>query len=306
MDIASAIADAATRLAPHVVRTPVRRAPELDPPGGEVWLKLECLQRTGSFKLRGATNKMLALSTEQRARGVVTASSGNHGKAVAAAGAQLGVRARVFVPEGASPAKIASIRELGAEAVVFGADYVDAEALALREAARTGAVYVSPYNDFDVVAGQGTVGVELAEQIPGLDAVFIAVGGAGLMSGAAAWLKKSRPELLAVACSPANSAVMHFSLEAGRVVHIESLPTLSDGTAGGLDDDTITLALAQRLVDRSLLVSEAEIAAAMKHVLDYHDLVIEGAAGVAVAGWQQLRGELVGQKVAIVLCGGNV
>ncbi len=306
VDLIPAVAEAAARLAPHVVRTPVRRAPELDPEGGEAWLKLECLQRTGSFKLRGATNKMLTLSEEARSRGVVTASSGNHGKAVASAGQRLGIRARVFVPEGASRNKIASIRDLGAEVVVFGADFVDAEALAQEEAASTGAVYVSAYNDPDVVAGQGTVGFELSEQVTGLDAVFVAVGGGGLISGTAAWLKLRRPDLLAVACSPANSPVLHRSLEAGHIVHMESLPTLSDGTAGGLEDGAITFPLAQRLVDRSLLVSEGEIAAAMRHVEDHHSLVIEGSAGVAVAGWQQLRQEFAGQRVAIVLCGGNV
>jgi len=281
----------------------VQRAPELDPPGGEVWLKLECFQRTGSFKLRGATNKILSLPPGTPA--VVTASSGNHGMAVASAAGRAGIPARVYVPEGAAATKCRAMEQRGAEVVVFGADFVDAEAEAQRDAARTGAVYVSAYNDPVALAGQGTVGVELAEQIPDLDAVFVAVGGGGLISGIGIWLQRER-DVAMIAVSPANSAVLHRSLEAGKILHFESSPTLSDGTSGGLEDGAITFPLCQRIVSRSITVTESEIAAAMRHVIGTHHVLVEGSAGAAVAGWMQLRDEFAGRRVAIVLCGANV
>ncbi len=281
-------------------RTPVQRAPELDPPGGgEAWLKLECFQRTGSFKLRGATNKILSLEDPSA---VVTASSGNHGMATASSAGRLGVPARVYVPIGAAPTKCDAMRRLGAEVIEFGADFVDAEAEAQRDAAATGAAYVSAYNDPAVVSGQGTVGVELREQLPGLDAVFVAVGGGGLISG----IGTALPDAEMVACSPAHSPVLHRSLEAGRIVQMESLPTLSDGTAGGLEEGAITFALCRRIVGRRVVVDEAEIAAAMRHVIGTHHVLIEGSAGVAVAGWRRLREQFAGKRVAIVLCGANV
>lgn len=268
-----------------------------------MWLKLECVQRTGSFKLRGATNKILTLAPGTPA--VVTASSGNHGMAVAAAAGRLGIPARVYVPEGAASTKCEAMRQRGAEVRTFGRDFVDAEAEAQRDQARTGSVYVSAYNDPWVLAGQGTVGVELDEQVPELDAVFVAVGGGGLIAGIGSWLQRDR-DVEMVAVSPANSAVLHRSLEAGRILHFESSPTLSDGTSGGLEDGAITFPLCQRIVGRSITVTEEEIAAAMRHVIDTHHLLIEGSAGAAVAGFQKLRAQFVGKRVAIVLCGANV
>jgi threonine dehydratase len=281
----------------------VQRAPELDPPGGELWLKLECFQRTGSFKLRGATNKILTLPDGVPA--VVTASSGNHGMAVASAARQLDLPARVYVPEGSAATKCAAMAQLGADVVIFGADFVDAEAESQRDAARTGAAYVSAYNDPDVIAGQGTTAVELDVQVPELDAVFVAVGGGGLISGMGTWMRRDR-DVEMVAVSPERSAVLHHSLEAGRILQLESLPTLSDGTAGGLEEGAITFELCRGLVSRSLTVTEDEIAAGMRHVIGTHHLLIEGAAGAAVAGWMAVRDEYRGKRVAIVLCGANV
>ncbi|MCP4867399.1 MAG: threonine/serine dehydratase [Proteobacteria bacterium] len=303
VDVLAEIRSAAERLAPHVRRTPVQRAPELDPPDGEVWLKLECFQRTGSFKLRGATNKILTLPEGTPA--VVTASSGNHGMAVASGASRLGIPARVYVPEGAAPTKCAAMRGLGAEVVTFGTDFVDAEAEAQRDAVRTGAAYISAYNDPIVMAGQGTVGVDLEAQIPDLDAVFVAVGGGGLIGGIGSWLRRER-DVAMVAVSPANSAVLHRSLEAGKILHFESFPTLSDGTSGGLEDGSITFPVCQEVVGRSITVTEDEIAAAMRHVIGTHHMLIEGSAGAAVAGWMKLRDAFAGKRVAIVLCGANV
>ena len=215
MELAKEVRAAGARIAGRVRRTPVERSRALIEGPGEVWLKLENLQLTGSFKLRGATNKILSLAEEARTRGVVAASSGNHGAAVACAAKEAGCPALVFVPEGVAAGKLAAIRAWGVEVRTHGDDALLAELEARRHAAATGMTYVSPYNDAEVVAGQGTVGLELAEQLPRLDAVFVALGGGGLISGVGGYLKALRPALRVIACSPESSPVMHASLEAG-------------------------------------------------------------------------------------------
>jgi len=290
----------------------VRRTPaELSLPlsamaEGEVFLKLECFQETGTFKLRGATNRLLLLDEDERRRGVVAASSGNHGLAISTAAARLGIPCIVFVPENASRTKVAGILGRGVELRHHGEDCVETEDYARRYADEIGMTYVSPYNDPAVVAGQGTVGRELGEQVPRLDAVFVSMGGGGLAAGVGSWLKSVRPNIEVIGCSPEASPTMHMSLEAGRVVHPEVGETLSDGTAGGLEDGAITLDICQRVVDRSVLVTEAAIAAAMRLMVARHHVLVEGAAGVAVAGWAKERERLQGLRVGIVLCGANV
>ena len=307
MEIRREVQAAAERIAGRVRTTPVERSPILAGGGdGDVWLKLENLQLTGSFKLRGATNKILALDEATRRRGVVAASSGNHGAAVACAAAAAGCAALVFVPEGIAGAKLAAIRSWGAEVRVQGDDCVLAELAARRHADAAGMAYISPYNDPAVIAGQGTLGAELAEQLPRLDAVFMAMGGGGLIAGAGGYLKAARPDLRVVACSPERSPVMHASLAAGRIVEMESRPTLSDGTAGGVEPGAITFELCRAIVDESVLVSENEIRDAVRLVVGHHHTLIEGAAGVAVAGYLANRERFAGLDVAIVLCGANI
>lgn len=297
---------AAELLQGRVRRTPVELSPAL---AGEsearVWLKLENLQETGSFKLRGAFHKVLSLDEETRARGVVAASTGNHGAGVAAAAAALGVEATIFAPETADPSKLAGVRARGAAVKQVGDDCLVAEVAAREEASARGLAYISPYNDPEVVAGQGTLGWELDEQLDGLDAVFIAMGGGGLMGGVGNYLKSVRPGIEVVACSPENSCVMHRSLEAGELLDLPSEPTLSDGTAGGVEADSITFELCRACVDRSVTVSEEEIAAAMKTVISAHHTCIEGAAGVAAAAFLRDPERYAGKDVAIVLCGAN-
>ncbi|MCP4201192.1 MAG: threonine/serine dehydratase [bacterium] len=298
---------AAKRIAGRVRLTPVETSPALAEAGARtVWLKLENLQLTGSFKLRGATNKILSLSEDERERGVVAASSGNHGAAVACAAAAAGCRALVFVPEGAAGSKVAAIRSWGAEVRSHGNDSLLAEIEARRHAAVEGMTYLSPYNDPAVVAGQGTLGAELVQQIERLDAVFLALGGGGLIGGVGGYLKSVWPSLRVIACSPENSPVMHASLKAGKILEMESLPTLSDGTAGGVETGAITFALCREIIDESWVVSEDEIREALKLILGSHHTLVEGAAGVAVAGYLANRERFAGMNVAIVLCGANI
>lgn len=299
--------EAERRIRPYVRETPVEESPVLGGVGGpRVFLKLENLQATGSFKLRGAMNKLLSLTPRQKEAGIVTASSGNHGAAVACGLKALGCGGVIFVPENASPAKIANIRSFGAEVRTHGVDSGHTEVFARGYAREQGRVYISPYNDPDVVAGQGTLGLELLRQVPAIDAVFVSLGGGGLISGIAAVLRSVRPAVEVVACSPENSAVMHHSIAAGRILELESKPTLSDGTAGAVDEDAITFDLCKRLVDRYVLVTEIEIRDAMRKVIESHHTLIEGAAGVAVAGFLKERSRLAGKTVAVVLCGANI
>ena len=300
------IVEADARIRAHVRETPVVHSSALsDATGADVWLKCENLQVTGSFKVRGATNRLLALSDDERRSGVVAASSGNHGVAVAHAGAALGISVTVYVPEFVSPAKAGAMKRLRANVVTFGTDGLDTELEARRVAGAERRAYVSPYNDLAVVAGQGTIGAELRRQLDGISTVVVAVGGGGLIGGIAAYLKHFDGRIRVIGAQPANSRVMIESVRAGRVVEIPSLPTLSDGTAGGVELDTLTFPLNRELVDEWIEVPEDEIARAMRHAIEVEHMLIEGAAGVAVAALSRARRPLSG-RVAVVLCGANV
>jgi threonine dehydratase len=274
--------------------------------GADVWLKLENLQITGSFKLRGAFNKLLSMSRDEAAVGCVTASSGNHGAAVAYAMNKLGIKGVVFVPETASSTKVDAIRRAGAEVQLFGADGLDTEEHARQYAIDHAMTYVSPYNDADVVAGQASCGVEIAKQVDAVDALFAAVGGGGLIAGVAGFLRSVQPRMQVIGCQPAASPVMAASAKAGRLLDMPTQPTLSDGTAGGIEAGAITFDLCQELVDDYVLVSEEEIAVAMREFIDAHHMLLEGAAGVALAGLTQLGERYRGRDVVVIICGANI
>jgi threonine dehydratase len=300
------IADAERRIRPHVRETMVVPSLALsDAAGAEVWLKCENLQVTGSFKVRGATNCLLSLPAERRLGGVVAASSGNHGIAVAHAGRALGIPVTVYVPDGASPAKLAAMRRLGATVITFGTDGLDTEIEARRSAESQGRFYVSPYNDLTVVAGQGTVAVELRRQLEDIGTVIVAVGGGGLIGGIAADLKHHLPEVRIVGAQPTNSRVMMDSVRAGHVLDLPSLPTFSDGTAGGIESDTVTFPLCRDLVDEWVEVAEGEIASAMRYSIEVEHLLSEGSAGVALAAVTKAAPPRRG-RIVVVLCGANV
>jgi threonine dehydratase len=305
-DLVERIAQAERLIRPYVRETPVFPSPALsDATGSDVWLKCENLQVTGSFKVRGATNCLLSLPEDLRRRGVVAASSGNHGVGVAHAGHALGIPVTVYVPDFVSPAKAAGMRRLGATVEVFGTDGLDTEVEARRVAEAHGRCYVSPYNDLAVVAGQGTVGVELRRQLGDIGTVVVAVGGGGLVGGIAAYVKHHAPDVKVIGAQPANSRVMIESVRAGRVVEIPSHPTLSDGTAGGIEADTVTFPLCRALVDEWIEVSEEEIAAAMRHAIEVEHMLVEGAAAVAIAAASK-SGPLPSGRVVVVLCGANI
>lgn len=298
---------AAARIAPCIRRTPLDHSPYFsERTGANVYLKLENLQYTGSFKLRGAFNKLLSLSDEERAAGCIAASSGNHGAALAFAFAKLGVSGTIYVPEGTSSVKVDAIRRAGAEVSFFGRDGVETENHARAQADEQGKAYLSPYNDAAIVAGQATCGVEIAEQLPEVDAVFVAVGGGGLLAGAGGYLKSIKPEVTVVSCQPAASAVMTRSIEAGCILDMASEPTLSDGTAGGIEQGAITFELCRDTIDEYVLVPEEQIADAMRAFIDHHHMLPEGAAGVALAALLAAGDRYAGRNVAVIVCGGNI
>lgn len=293
----------------HAVVTPLTvLAAATEQRGSEILIKCEHQQKTGSFKVRGALAKLLSLSPGQRDRGVVAASTGNHGLGVAYALSALGGRGIVCVPEHASPVKVAAIRRYGVEVRVMGQEPAETESLARLVAAEAGMSYISPYNDLDVIAGQGTVGEEIVQQLgrQAVGAVVVAVGGGGLISGIGAVIKSALPGVRIIGASPVNDAAMAASVRAGRVIQVDALPTISDGTAGGLEDGSITLTLCAELVDEWVLVEESEIYAALKFMIDTEHQLVEGAAAVAIAAGLKAGANSCGQTIVVVSCGANI
>ena len=291
----------------HIIRqTPLQFSPSLsEESGAEVFLKLENFQVTGSFKARGASNKMTLLSKEGPKK-IITASSGNHGSAVAYAAGILKLDTLIFLPESVSPAKLNKIKYLGADYQIKGKTSGDAETEGRIYAEKNHLPFLSPYNDYDVIVGQGTVAAEAYHQMQAIDAVLVCVGGGGLISGIGGYLKQKNSNTKVIACSPSHSAAMHYALEAGYIIDIDHLDTLSDGSAGALEQGSITFEYCQSIVDQSILVSEEEIASAMKSFMDTHQMMIEGSAGTAVAGFLKLKKQLKGKRVLIIICGANI
>lgn len=306
-EAAAAAGRAARRLAGQVVHTPLRRYPALArETGADVLLKCENEQHTGSFKFRGALNRLLTLDPETRRRGIVVASSGNHGAAVARAMQVLSVPGVVFVPRHVSERKLDAIREYGAAVELYGDNGLDTELHARARAEADGMFYLSPYNDPEVIAGQGTIGVELLEDLPDIDVAVIAVGGGGMLAGVASVLKTARPGIRIVAVQPEASPVMAVSVEAGRVVDVEETTTLSDGTAGGVEADTITFDLVRDLTDEFVLVPERDIAVAIRDLERDEGMLVEGAAAMTLAALRIVSGSLRDRKVLALICGGNI
>ena len=272
-----------------------------------VYLKLENLQETGSFKIRGAANKLLCLLPEERERGVITVSSGNHGRALAHVAGKLGVRVVVCVSGRVPRRKVEAIKALGAQVVVSGNSYDEAEAHSrlLEEELRLTKIY--PDDDPSIIAGQGTIGLELLDDLSQLNTVVVPIGGGGLISGVGLALKSVDRAVRVVGVSMARAPVMIESLRAGRPVELEELETLADGLAGGIGlGNRHTFRMCQEYVDETILVSEDEIAAAMAFALDEHHLVVEGAGAVGIAALLERRVQALGRHVAVVVSGGNV
>ncbi|XP_047474717.1 L-threonine ammonia-lyase-like [Penaeus chinensis] len=305
-EVATLVEEAESRIRPYILATPLLPATAISRElGVHVYLKLENEQVTGSFKARGAFNKTSILANEG-VTSLITASTGNHGLACASAFKTMGVRGRVVVPVTADPEKKQKLKDAGADLLEHGQDAAIGESHARSLAERDGVPFLSPYNDYHVLAGQGTIGKEILRDLADVGAIFVSVGGGGLVSGIAAFVKANRPQCQIVGCSPRRSKVMHESVKAGHIIEEESEDTLSDGTAGGVERDSVTFPLCRDLVDRWVLVEEEEIAQAVYYCLKQHKKVVEGAAGVALAAVKKTADFYTGQKVVAVMCGANI
>ncbi len=274
--------------------------------GCNVYLKLENQQVTGSFKVRGAFNKILSLKEEKRGNEVITASTGNHGIAVGYAGRVLNTKVKVVVPENISSFKLRRLEEKGVNVEIFGIDCVQAEYFAKKRAEEERIVYISPYNDSQIVAGQGTIGVEIAKQISNLDSLIVPVGGGGLISGIAVFLKSNNKKLRVFGCLPENSPVMSESIKKGKIVEMETKETISDATAGGIEEGSITFEICKKYVDDFFLVSEKEIENSIHSIYEHHKIILEGAGALPVATILRFSGNFKNQNVVLLFSGSNI
>lgn len=307
MNIYDEIISANQRIRGHILHTTLLRSPYLSSLAeGDVYLKMESEQYTGSFKARGGLNKLMWLQ-ETRESYPVTASTGNHGLGFARALDLLGIKGRIYLPETAVESKVEKIKSYEVEIEFYGDDPYQTEMHAKKLAnEREHWVYVSPYNDPQVIGGQGTIGIEILEDLETVDNILTTVGGGGLVSGIAGYIKSHSPNTQIIGCQPQNSPEMSASVRAGSYQEIESKPTLSDGSAGGFERESITFDLCKKWVDQFTLVSEEQIREAIKLMIEKHSKLVEGAAAVAVASFLKSIEQFSGKVSVIVICGGNI
>ena len=308
MNLFPEIVAARKRIRNHVLRTPLYLSDYLSNlSGGKVYLKLESEQYTGSFKARGAANKILSASEAEKKQGFITAPTGNHAQGFARALNIAEASGTIFLPENASPAKVEALKSYPVQLEFFGNNSLETELHAKSVSEERGLIWVSPYNDPLIVAGQGTIGLEMHEQATEpLDYVFGCIGGGGMMAGVAMAMKSVSPTTKIIGCLPEKSPEMYLSVKAGKVVFIDFEETLSDGSAGGLEDGSITFPICQQNVDSYTLVTEEEIAESIRLLARKHHKIIEGAAGVAVAAFLKNIGNYREKNVAIIICGANI
>jgi threonine dehydratase len=302
------VVESYSRIKEHIRETPLEYSPYLSSLCEcNVYLKLENQQITGSFKVRGALNKILGLSAEQTKQGIVTASTGNHAAAVGYALDIAGAKGEIFMPENVADIKVQNLAQYkNVKVNLFGSDSVDAEREAIKQAGLTNRTYVSPYNDEQIVGGQGTVAYEIINRLPTVNHILVPVGGGGLVSGIGGYVKTKNQNIEVIGCQPVNSAVMYHSIKSGNILNMESKPTISDGTAGGIEPGSITFPLCQKYVDEFHLLTEDEILAALGILVKHHQHMAEGAAGLSVAGLIKHKRNYKGQNVVLIICGNKM
>ncbi|UCE13889.1 MAG: threonine/serine dehydratase [Candidatus Heimdallarchaeota archaeon] len=304
LNVRKHVNEAEERIRKYIRETPLEYSHYLSKKGRcQVYLKLENLQCSGSFKARGAFNMILSLPRKTK---VITASSGNHGLAVAYALNTLGGTGTIYLPTTTTSVKTDQLHNYNVQLEFFGTDCAETEVFARNIAKQEGGVFISPYNDPLIIGGQGTIAIELCKYLTEIDVVLTSVGGGGLISGIAGYLKELNPNIEIIGCLPENSALMYESVQAGKIVRREIKPTLSDGTAGGIEPGAITFELCQKYIDHFIIVNEGEIAEAIKYMLEYHHMVVEGAAGVTVASFLKEFKRFIGKTVVLIICGGNI
>lgn len=291
---------------PHVYHTPLLPSRTLSAMAGAVvYLKAENLQRSGAYKIRGATYKLSRLSPEERARGVVAASAGNHAQGVAIAASTLGIPCTIVMPSAAPLAKVTATQGYGATVVLYGDNYNDAYAKACEIQAETGAIYIHAYDDPDIIAGQGTLGLELLSDLPDVEAIVVSIGGGGLISGIATAVKSLKPDVRIIGVQASGAASMRAALDAGHVVTLPTITTIADGIATK-SAGVHTFETVRALVDDVVTVDDEEIIRAVLLLVERCKLLVEGAGAAGVAALLSGRLNLTGKRTIAVLSGGNI
>jgi len=301
-EMAARSVQARARIAHHIYQTPLIQARGISLAHTRLLFKAENFQVTGSFKIRGAMAKISSPFMEGR---LITASSGNHGIASSYAARILAKNLVVVLPQTVVASKLEKIRASGVDVILHGEESGQAEARAQYLAEQEGYHYISPYNDWDIIAGQGTIGLELLEQCDFMDNIFISMGGGGLISGIACVMKAFNPKVKIYGVAAKNSQSLALSMAAGKVVETTHQETLADGVAGGIDADCLTLPLAMAGIDDVVVCDEEEIATALKNLGQQENMIVEGAAALAYAGFAKISRQCTGQTNIVVLCGAN-
>lgn len=296
--------EAAKRIKPYIAVTPLWHSPSL---GGNVYLKMENLHEIGAFKIRGAANKMLSLTTADQQKGVTTFSTGNHGLAVASLAGELNIRAVICISNRVPDVKVNRLKRLGAEVVKVGESQNEAEKHADELRRRDGLTVIPPFDDQDVIAGQGTIGLELIEAMPDIETVVIPVSGGGLFSGISFVLKKYNPAIRVIGVSMEKSAVMYESIQAGKIMTIPESDTYADSLLGGIgENNRYTFQMVQDYIDDFILLTEEDIASGMAFMLNEHQCAVEGAAAITVGTILRNKIDPGNSKAACIISGRNV
>lgn len=307
MNIVHEILLAEKRIRNYIEKTALIYSPYLSQKGDcEVYLKTENLQKTGSFKIRGAFNAILSHSEEKNQSNFVTSSSGNHGIAFAYAIQTLYLKGLIFLPKTASQVKIADLKQYNSEIRFHGNDCVETEIFARKYASDAALTYISPYNDISVISGQGTIGIEIEEDLRNVDSIIVPIGGGGLISGIAGYLKNRKENIRVIGCQPENSPVMYESIKAGTIVKLDSKPTLSDGTAGGIEPNSITFDFCKEYVDDYILISEKEIKSAIRLIFTEQNMIVEGAGVLSIAAFLKNKEEFTNKIVVLIISGSKI
>lgn len=293
-------------ISPYINYTPLIHSLELSK-NLEVYLKLECLQVTGSFKLRGATNKLLSLTNEQKNKGVIAVSTGNHGKGVAHAAKQIGIKSTIFMSSMVPEHRKKAIESLGAKVEIIGNNSDEADLYAREFAKKNNITLVHPFDDLDVIAGQGTVGLEMLEAMPDIDSVIIPTSGGGLIGGIALAIKLQKPNVKIIATSMKRGPSMYESLKAGKPVDVKEEETLADCLGGSIGlENQYTFGICKDVIDDFILIDEPKIAEGIKFNFEKHKLVTEGAAATSIMAVKDQLSSHFGKNTICLLCGGNI
>jgi len=306
MEVFQEVLKAEKRIRKYIHKTPLELSPYLSKLCNcNVFLKLESEQLTGSFKIRGAFNKLISCK-DQCKNGFITASTGNHGRATAYVAKMLNINGIVYVPENVQVAKIEALQFYDIGIKRYNGASGEVEMYARKMAEEQGIPFISPYNDIDIIAGQGTIGYEIFQQLPKIDIVFVCIGGGGMISGIAGYLKSMNKDVKIIGCEPKHSCAMSASIKSGEIIEVEHKPTLSDGSAGGIEPGSITFEFCKKYVDEYTQVTEDEIKNAMAYMIDKHHKIIEGAAAVPLASLIKSKDDFRNKNVVVVLSGSGV